>query len=88
MFLFARHPCIDNPLAYIIFVMPAQQGAQNGGLDRVPDLFELPTKADTGNRSAERPCFLSDHSRPPCTEDRGNRLKGILNHASTPHSRV
>ena len=35
MFLFARHPCIDNPLAYIIFVMPAQQGTQNSGPNRV-----------------------------------------------------
>ena len=43
--------------------------------------FELPTQADTGNCSVERPCFLSDHTRPPCTEDRGNRLKGILNRA-------
>ena len=25
--------------------------------------FELPTQADTGNGSAERPCFLSDHIR-------------------------
>ena len=27
--------------------------------------FELPTKADTGTGSVERPCFLSDHIRPP-----------------------
>ena len=27
---------------------------------------------DTGNRSVKRPCFLSDHIKPPCTEDRGN----------------
>ena len=27
--------------------------------------FELPTKADTGICSVERPCFLSDHIRPP-----------------------
>ena len=33
--------------------------------------FELPTKADTGTGSVERPCFLSDHIKPPCTEDRG-----------------
>ena len=37
--------------------------------------FQLPTWADTGNCSVERPCFLSDHIRPPCTEHRGNRLK-------------
>ena len=43
--------------------------------------FELLTQADTGNCSVERPCFLSDHIRPPCTEYRGNRLKGILNRA-------
>ena len=33
--------------------------------------FELPTWADTGNCSVERPCFLSDHIKHPCTEDRG-----------------
>ena len=43
--------------------------------------FELPTQADTGNCSVERPCFLSDHIRPHCTEYRGNRLKGILTQA-------
>ena len=35
---------------------------------RTPDCFE-------------RPCFLSDHIRPPCTMYRGNRLKIILNRA-------
>ena len=45
-------------------------------------LFELPTQADTGTCSVERPCFLSDHIRPPCTEDRNrDRLKGVLNRA-------
>ena len=43
--------------------------------------FELSTWADTGNRSVERPCFLSDYTRPPCTEFCGDRLKGILNRA-------
>ena len=28
-------------------------------------VFELPTKANTGNCSVDRPCFLSDHIRPP-----------------------
>jgi hypothetical protein len=46
--------------------------------------FELPTEADTGNCSVERPCFLSDHIRPPSTEDRGKRLKGVLNRAFKP----
>ena len=27
--------------------------------------FELPAKADTGNYSVERPCFPSDHIKPP-----------------------
>ena len=27
--------------------------------------FELPTKADTGTGSAEKPCFLSDHIQAP-----------------------
>ena len=45
-------------------------------------LFELSTWADTGNGSVERPCFLSDYTRPPCTEFCGDRLKGILNRAS------
>jgi len=31
-------------------------------------VFELPTQADTGNCSVERPCFLWDHISPPCTE--------------------
>ena len=43
--------------------------------------FELPTYAVTGNCSVKRPCFLSNHTNPPCTEDRGNRLKGILSWA-------
>ena len=29
--------------------------------------FELPAYADTGTGSVERPCFLSDHIKPPCT---------------------
>ena len=29
--------------------------------------FELPAEADTGNCSVERPCFLSDHIKPPYT---------------------
>ena len=33
-------------------------------------IFELPTLADTGICSVERPCFLPDHIRPLCTEDR------------------
>ena len=33
--------------------------------------FEHPIKVDTGNCSAERPCFLSDHIKPPYTEYRG-----------------
>ena len=45
--------------------------------------FELPTQEDTATGSVEMPCFLSDHIKPPCTEDCGrNRLKGILNRAS------
>jgi hypothetical protein len=44
--------------------------------------FELLTEADTETGSVERPCFLSDHIKPPCTEDCGrNRLKGALNRA-------
>ena len=37
--------------------------------------FELPTKADTGNCSVERPCLLSGHIKPPCTEDRIKRMR-------------
>ena len=33
--------------------------------------FELPTQADTGTCSEERPCFFSEHFSPSCTEDRG-----------------
>ena len=29
--------------------------------------FELPVKANTGIVFVERPCFLSDHIKPPCT---------------------
>ena len=32
--------------------------------------FEFPTEADTEHCSVERPCFLLDHIKPPCTEDR------------------
>ena len=40
--------------------------------------FELPTYADTGTGSVKKPCFLSDHIKPPCTEDRGrNRLNKV-----------
>ena len=42
---------------------------------------ELPTKAETGNCSVERPFFLSDHLETPCTEDGGNWLNSILNRA-------
>jgi len=45
--------------------------------------FELPAWADTGTCPVEKKCFLSDHIKPPCTEDRGrNRLNGILNRAT------
>ena len=55
---------------------PGRQGKAGGkagaGLPfRFLRFFELPTWADTRNCSVERPCFLSDHSRLPCTEDRG-----------------
>ena len=44
--------------------------------------FELPTKADTGTCSSQRPSFLSDHVKPLCTEDRGrDRLRGIFKRA-------
>ena len=31
------------------------------------NFIELPTKADTGTGFVKRPCFLSGHTRPPCT---------------------
>ena len=41
--------------------------------------FELSTSADTGNCSAERPCFFSDHMKPPLYRgSRQNRRKGIF----------
>ena len=44
--------------------------------------FELPTQADTGNGSVERPCFRSDHIKPPCTPGIAPMAEGIAPNAS------
>ena len=49
--------------------------------------FELSTWADTGTCTVERPYFFSDHTRPPCTKDRGrtgSRVSSNVSHPTPP----
>ena len=92
-------PCTLHSAPYTLSLTPypAQSGASEDSAwtcavsssrtdssSRSSRFFELPTQADSRNCSVERPCFLADHIRPPCTEHCGNRLEGILNRRMGP----